>query len=145
MVKGITIRKLSRGKWGGVYNPSRKEMDKQVLTLFKKSRKELPGLTFEYVTENNIKTGNGFHTHILSRNVTDITRLKSVLTRFIGGYTTVWSPLLRFTQYEDGGFRNFENVEEISGAYGTVTLLDIIFPTQYSRYMNKYGQSRQLV
>ena len=130
MIKGITIRKISVDEVGNRTQPSKKVLEKQILTLHRKLKK-----SDEVFTEFSVEkepNGYGYHTH-LKVQCNDELNLRNELLNFIGGNR--WKKEVR----------GFNVIDSCYGKYGEIQLHSIDNPTKYSRYINKQTLSKQLI
>jgi len=130
MIKGITIRKINDNGLGIRTQISKRNIDKQILTLHRKLKK-----TDEVFTEYSVErepNGKGYHTHLMIQYKDEI-NLRNGLSHFIGG--NGWKREIR----------GYNVIESCNGTYGEIQLHSIDNPIQFSRYMNKQSISKQLI
>ena len=129
MIKGVTIRKVDVEDSKRT-QPSKSNIEKQILTLHRKLKKSDEVFT-EYSVEKE-PNGRGYHSH-LKVQYNDENNLREGLEKFIGGND--WNKEIK----------GLELIESCNGKYGEVQLHNIDNPTEYSRYINKETLSKQLI
>ena len=129
MIIGITIRKVDV-KGSKRTQPSKSNIEKQILTLHRKLKKNDEVFT-EYSVEKE-PNGYGYHTH-LKVQYNDELNLRNELLNFIGG--SRWEKEIK----------GYNVIDSCYGEYGEVQLHNIDNPIQYSRYINKETLSKQLI
>ena len=129
MIKGVTIRKVDVEDSKRT-QPSKSNIEKQILTLHRKLKKSDEVFT-EYSVEKE-PNGKGYHSH-LKVQYNDENNLRERLQNFVGGND--WNKEIK----------GLELIESCNGKYGEVQLHNIDNPTEYSRYINKETLSKQLI
>ena len=124
--KGIVIRKMNVDEVGRRSHPSKKQLEKQVMTLHRKLQKSDDVLT-EFTIEKD-GHGRGLHTH-LNIMFKDENNLLDGLKKFIGGNT--WNKK--------------NEVLECNGQYGEIQVHNIHDSVGFSRYINKTNPSKNLI
>ena len=128
--KGVMIRKWDYNENGRYYNPSMKNLNKQIKTLHSKIKKNDTVYT-EYSIEKD-RNDNKYHIHMII-NYTNEQNLNDTLSNYIGGKDWIKREM---------GLGTFN---ECNGKYGMVHTEDIIDEYLYRRYINKTNQSINLV
>ena len=128
--KGVMIRKWDYNENGEYYNPSMKNLNKQIKTLHSKLKKNDTVYT-EYSIEKD-RIDNKYHIHLIF-NYTNEQNLDDTLSNYIGGKDWIKREM---------GLGTFN---ECNGKYGMVHTEDIIDEYLYRRYINKTNQSTNLV
>ena len=128
--KGVMIRKWDYNENGGYYNPSMKNLNKQIKTLHSKLKKNDTVYT-EYSIEKD-RIDNKYHIHLIF-NYTNEQNLNDRLSNYIGGKDWIKREM---------GIGTFN---ECNGKYGMIHTEDIIDEYLYRRYINKTNQSTNLV
>ena len=128
--KGVMIRKWDYNENGEYYNPSMKNLNKQIKTLHSKLKKNDTVYT-EYSIEKD-RIDNKYHIHLIF-NYTNEQNLNDTLSNYIGG--SDWKK-------REMGLDTFN---ECNGKYGLIHTEDIIDEYLYRRYINKTNQSTNLV
>jgi len=128
--KGVMIRKWDYNKNGVYYNPSMKNLNKQIKTLHSKIKKNDTVYT-EYSIEKD-RYDNKYHIHMIV-NYTNEQNLNDTLSIYIGGKDWIKREI---------GLGTFN---ECNGKYGMVHTEDIIDEYLYRRYINKTNQTINLV
>ena len=128
--KGVMIRKWDYNENGRYYNPSMKNLNKQIKTLHSKIKKNDTVYT-EYSIEKD-RNDNKYHIHMII-NYTNEQNLNDTLSNYIGGREWIKREM---------GLGTFN---ECNGKYGMVHTEDIIDEYLYRRYINKTNQSINLV
>ena len=128
----LTIRRYERDERNRIRYPSRVDLRKQIITLFKKLSKTVDGLTFGFSIESN-GGNNGHHVHIITNMERLDSKTREVLIRFCDGQD---SPL-QFNRF----IRKSELVDEVDGRFGVVTAFHLINVDSYRNYINKYVNS----
>jgi hypothetical protein len=129
MIKGVTIRKVDVEDSKRT-QPSKSNIEKQILTLHRKLKKSDEVFT-EYSVEKE-PNGKGYHSH-LKVQYNDENNLRERLQNFVGGND--WNKEIK----------GLELIESCNGKYGEVQLHNIDNPSEYSRYINKETLSKQLI
>ena len=129
MIKGVTIRKVDVED-SKRNQPSKSNIEKQILTLNRKLKKSDEVFT-EYSVEKE-PNGKGYHSH-LKVQYNDENNLRERLQNFVGGND--WNKEIK----------GLELIESCNGKYGEVQLHNIDNPSEYSRYINKETLSKQLI
>ena len=129
MEYGLTIRKYKVNSNGSVTSVNREQLNRQIITLHKKIKKNDDIIT-EYSIEKD-PCGCGYHVHMNVKH-TDSVNLINHLQRFIGGseFKEIFNP-------------NYP-IYECTGRYGKVKIFNTKDKLKFSRYINKYTPSRQL-
>ncbi len=128
--KGVMIRKWDYYENGEYYNPSMKNLNKQIKTLHSKLKKNDTVYT-EYSIEKD-RNDNKYHIHLIL-NYTNEQNLYDTLSNYIGG--SDWKK-------REIGLGTFN---ECNGRYGMIHTEEIIDEYLYRRYINKTNQSINLV
>ena len=129
MIKGVTIRKVDVEDSKRT-QPSKSNIEKQILTLHRKLKKS-DEVSTEYSVEKE-PNGKGYHSH-LKVQYNDENNLRERLQNFVGGND--WNKEIK----------GLELIESCNGKYGEVQLHNIDNPSEYSRYINKETLSKQLI
>ena len=129
MIKGVTIRKVDVEDSKRT-QPSKSNIEKQILTLHRKLKKSDEVFT-EYSVEKE-PNGKGYHSH-LKVQYNDENNLRERLQNVVGGND--WNKEIK----------GLELIESCNGKYGEVQLHNIDNPSEYSRYINKETLSKQLI
>ncbi|MDX8341210.1 hypothetical protein SLH46_18570 [Draconibacterium sp. IB214405] len=127
---GVLIRKWNYGFNGKKHNPSRKNLNKQILTLHRKLKKK-DNIYTEYSIEKDPDTSR-YHVHLIIHYNYE-NNLNNRLSNFIGG--TEW----RIRTNTKGSFN------ECNGKYGFVHTDNLRDELKYREYINKYELSTTLV
>ena len=127
----VLIRKWDKDKNGKFLVPTRKLLQKQILTLHKKLKKCDNEIVTEYSIEKDIDR-NSLHIHLIIKFQNKISLYK-MLGRFIGGGEWI-------LRYEGVG-----SFDECSGLYGLIHIENIRDEKKYRSYMNKKDISRVLI
>lgn len=125
---GVMIRKWDYYNKKSI-NPSRKNLDKQILTLHKKIQKK-DKIHTEYSIEKDTDKRK-YHTHLII-HYNDKQNLYNELSRFIGG--TEWKK-------RESGLDTFD---ECSGTYGLIHTESIHDEQKYRDYINKNQSIKSL-
>lgn len=127
---GVMIRKWEYNTKGCYYNVSKRNLNKQIKTLFKKLKKKFPVLV-EYSVEKD-KNSNKYHSHLIIHHHNNQKRIFEILMKFIGG--------------EDWEKRKIglEVYDECNGKYGLIHIQDVYQYELYKNYINKYGELNTL-
>jgi hypothetical protein len=124
------IRKWDYNENGAYYNPSQKNLHKQITTLHRKLKKNDTIYT-EYSIEKDMNE-NKYHIHLIV-NYTNEQNLNDTLSNFIGGNDWI---------KRDMGLDTFN---ECNGKYGLIHTENISDIYKYRGYINKTKPSKTLI
>jgi len=127
---GLMIRKFDKTDNGKYCHPSRRNLNKQILTLHKRIKKKDKVYT-EYSIEKDTSEGK-YHTHLII-HYNNKENLHNQLSRFIGGYG--WKVKVN----------GAEVFNECNGKWGSVHTHPIISERNYRWYINKDEPSKTLI
>tara|TARA_R110001592_G_C13186309_1_gene751658 strand:+ start:6756 stop:7160 length:405 start_codon:yes stop_codon:yes gene_type:complete len=130
---GLTIRKINVDKNNRRTKTSRKNLQKQMITLHRKLKKV--GVRFtEYSIEKD-PSNKGLHIH-LKINCKWSDCIKNQLSKYIGGMCWIKDDSGKYKEYQ---------VFKCNGKFGEVHYFNIDNIRDYSRYINKIEQSKSLI
>ena len=127
----ITIRKINLRLDGTRKQLPKEHLQRQSITLHRKLKRKIKGLTSEVVVERD-SVGTGYHIHMMVHHNSYPT-LKEILSKFIGGGN--W-----FTKSDV-----FDSYDCIDGSYGEVQIHEVYYIRGFRNYLNKTGMTRTLV
>ncbi len=128
--KGVMVRKWDYNKSGEYYNPSKKNLCKQIKTLHNKLKKNDIVYT-EYAIEKD-RNENKYHIHMIV-NYTDEANLNHTLSKYIGGNEWIKRNV------------GLDTFDECNGKFGLIHTEEIINISKYRGYINKYDLSTTLI
>lgn len=127
----ITIRKIDLRQDGSRKQLPKEHLQRQSVTLHRKLKRKIKGLTSEVVVERD-SVGTGYHIHMMIHHNSYPT-LKEILSKFIGGGN--W-----FTKSDV-----FDSYDCINGPYGEVQIHGVYNIRGFRNYINKNDMTRTLV